>query len=47
MHRGLNVEVIRTHRMLPQLPLVVAPLFVLEEFLLIEQEIPTHAVMLV
>jgi hypothetical protein len=46
MHHGLNVEVTRTHRMLPQLPLVAAELFVLEEFLSTEQEIPTPAVML-
>jgi hypothetical protein len=46
MHLGRNVEVTRTHRMLPQLPPAAVELFVLEEFLSIEQEIPTPAVML-
>jgi hypothetical protein len=43
MHRGLNVEIIRIHHMLPQPPPVAAPLFVLEEFLLTEQVMLTPA----
>jgi hypothetical protein len=47
MHPGPNVETTRIHRMLPQPPLVAVPLFVLEESLSTEQEMLTHAVMLV
>jgi hypothetical protein len=46
MHRGPNVETTRIHRMLPQQPLVAVPLFVLEESLSTEQEMPTPAVTL-
>jgi hypothetical protein len=47
MHRGLNEEAIHIRRMLPQPPLVAAPLFVPGEFLLTEQEMLTHVGMLV
>jgi hypothetical protein len=43
MHHGAA----HIHRMPHQLPLVAVPLFVLEEFLSTEQEMLTHAVMLV